>query len=101
MAVNSAFFQQVERLKRDSASVKDLEKSEAKFRKSQEDYKTQVDKYCSIRDDFEKKMSLSSKHFQEVEAAHLKQMRDFVESYCQIVDNNHNQWGRVSWIAIQ
>ncbi len=86
---------EVERMKRDNTSAKELEKSEAKFRKAQEDYKSLVDKYCLVRDDFEKKMTLSSKHFQEVEEAHLKQMREFVESYCQIVDNNHNQWGRV------
>ncbi len=23
-------------------------------------------------------------------------MREYVEAYCQIVDNNNNQWGRVS-----
>ena len=62
----------------------------------QEDYKNQVDKYCTVRDDFEAKMSQSAKHFQEVEGAHLKQMREFVAMYCQIVDNNNNQVGRVS-----
>merc|ERR1719282_1628049 len=29
-------------------------------------------------------MTLAAKHFQEVESAHLKQMREFVETYCQI-----------------
>ena len=62
----------------------------------QEDYKNQVDKYCTARDDFEKKMTLAARHFQEVEGSHLKQMREFVENYCQIVDNNNNQVGRVS-----
>jgi len=62
----------------------------------QEDYKSQVDKYCLVRDDFEAKMSQSSKHFQEIEGTHLKQMREFVANFCQIVDNNNNQVGRVS-----
>ena len=47
-----------------NAAAKDLDKSEAKFRKAQEEYKALVDKYCSVRDDFERKMTLSSKRFQ-------------------------------------
>ena len=86
---------EVEKMKRDNASVKDLEKAESKFRKAQDDYKGLVDKYTQIRDDFERKMTLAAKHFQEVESAHLRQMREFVETYCQIVDNNNNLLGRV------
>ncbi len=86
---------EVEKLKRDNASTKDLEKAEAKFRKAQDDYKGLVDKYCMIRDEFERKMTLAAKHFQEVESTHLKQMREYVETYCQIVDNNNNMLGRV------
>ena len=88
---------EVEKLKRDNASTKDLEKAESKFRKAHDDYKSLVDKYCQVRDDFERKMTLAAKHFQEVESAHLKQMREFVETYCQIVDNNNNLLGRVSY----
>ena len=62
---------------------------------AQDDYKSLVDKYCLVRDDFERKMTLAAKHFQDVESAHLKQMREFIESYCQIVDNNNNLLGRV------
>ena len=62
---------------------------------AQDDYKSLVDKYCLVRDDFERKMTLAAKHFQEVESAHLKQMREFIESYCQIMDNNNNLLGRV------
>ena len=86
---------EVEKLKRDNASVKELEKAESKFRKAQDDYKGLVDKYTQIRDDFERKMTLAAKHFQEVESVHLKQMREFIENYCQIVDNNNNLLGRV------
>ena len=90
---------EVEKLKRENASTKDLEKAESKFRKAQDDYKTLVDKYCVVREDFERKLTLAAKHFQEVEQAHLKQMREFVESYCQIVDNNNNLLGRVSSVS--
>ena len=37
---------ELEKLKRDNASSKDLEKAESKFRKAQDDYKSLVDKYC-------------------------------------------------------
>ena len=86
---------ELEKLKRDNASVKELEKAESKFRKAQDDYKSLVDKYTQIREDFERKMTLAAKHFQEVENIHLKQMREFIENYCQIVDNNNNLLGRV------
>ena len=87
---------EVEKVKRDTyASNKDLEKAESKLRKAQDDYKSLVDKYCQVRDDFEKKMTLAAKHFQDVESAHLRQMREFIETYCQIVDNNNNLLGRV------
>ena len=86
---------EVERLKRENATQKELEKSEAKFRKAQEEYKGLVDKYCGVRDEFERKMTVTAKRFQEVEDSHLKQMREFVETYCQIVDNNNTQWGKV------
>ena len=87
---------EVEKLRREGASTKELEKSEVKFRKAQEEYKSLVDKYCGVRDEFEKKMTLAAKHFQVVEVEHLGKMREFVEMYCKIVDDNNNQWGRVS-----
>ena len=86
---------ELEKLRRDSASAKELEKCETKFRKAQEDYKNLVDKYCLIRDEFQRKMSLAAQHFQEIEFTHLTKMREFVETYCQIADDNHNHWGRV------
>ena len=87
---------EMEKLRREGASAKELEKSEAKFRKAQEEYKSLVDKYCGVRDEFEKKMTMAAKHFQKVEGEHLGKMREFVEMYCKIVDDNNNQWGRVS-----
>ena len=57
------------------------------------------DKYVVARDDFEKKMSGATKQFQEIETAHLNQLRAFVETYCQLIDNNLNQLGRVRKIG--
>lgn len=50
-----------DKLKKENASAKDLEKAEAKFKKAQEDYKNLVEKYNAIKEDFEKKMSLACK----------------------------------------
>lgn len=49
--------QEYEKTKKDNASQKELEKSEIKFRKAQDDYKLLVDKYTVIRNDFETKMT--------------------------------------------
>ena len=80
---------ELERLKRENGSAKELEKSEGKFRKAQEDYKALVDRYCAVREDFERKMTLSAKRFQDVEVSHLRQMREYVECLCRISDEKY------------
>lgn len=50
-----------DKLKKENASPKDLEKAEIKLKKSQEDYKILVEKYSSVKIDFENKMSLACK----------------------------------------
>jgi len=86
---------ELEKVKTENASPKELEKAESKFRKSQEDYKTLVEKYSSVREDFEKKMASSCKHFQQSETLYLTQMVDFTHSLHELIDNNHNQIGQV------
>ena len=89
---------ELEKLKRESLSVspKELEKAETIFRKSQEDYKSLCDKYHNVRDDFEKKMLTSCKHFQQSETLFLTQMVDIVHSFHDLIDRNHNDVGKVS-----
>ena len=87
---------ELEKLKRESPSPKELEKAETKFRKAQEDYKTLCDKYSNIREDFEKKMTSSCKHFQQSETIFLTQMVDFVHSYHELLDINTNEVGKVN-----
>ena len=87
---------ELEKLKRDSPSPKELEKAETKFRKSQEDYKALCDKYHTVRDDFEKKMMTSCKHFQQGETLFLTQMVDIVHSFHDLIDRNHNEVGKVN-----
>ncbi|XP_071438824.1 F-BAR domain only protein 2 isoform X4 [Hetaerina americana] len=84
-----------EKLKKENASSREIEKAEAKLKKAQEDYKNLVEKYGSIKEDFERKMSIACKHFQDVEEAHIKQMKDFLSTYSEILHNNHELIGQV------
>ncbi|XP_046682071.1 F-BAR domain only protein 2-like isoform X3 [Homalodisca vitripennis] len=85
---------ELDKLKKDNASAKELEKAEIKLKKAQEEYKSLVEKYGTIKEEFEKKMSLACQHFQKIEEAHLKQMKDFLNTYAELVENNHDLIGR-------
>lgn len=50
---------ELDKLKKESASPKELEKAELKLKKAQEEYKILVEKYSAVKEDFEKKMSLA------------------------------------------
>jgi F-BAR domain only protein len=52
---------ELDRLRKENASAKDIEKSEIKTRKAQEEYKALVDKYAATKEDFEKKMLTACK----------------------------------------
>ncbi|XP_053693075.1 F-BAR domain only protein 2 [Sabethes cyaneus] len=86
--------QEVEKARKDN-STKEIEKSEAKLRKQQDDYKALVEKHNTVKQEFEKKMTITCKRFQEIEEAHLKQMKEFLSSYMEIVQNNFDLVGQV------
>lgn len=52
---------ELDKLKKDNASAKDIEKAEIKLKKAQDDYKVLIDKYSAIKEEFEKKMSSACK----------------------------------------
>lgn len=52
---------ELDKLRKDNASAKDIEKAELKLKKSQDDYKVLVDKYSDVKEEFEKKMSSACK----------------------------------------
>ena len=58
-----AYFQrggELTKLRKDgSTSNKDLERADVKFRKAAEEYRNLVDKYAQMREDFERKMTVS------------------------------------------
>ncbi|XP_065088686.1 F-BAR domain only protein 2 [Ochlerotatus camptorhynchus] len=86
--------QEMEKARKDN-SAKEIEKSEAKLRKQQDDYKALVEKHNIIKQEFEKKMTITCKRFQDIEEAHLKQMKEFLTSYMEIVQNNFDLVGQV------
>lgn len=86
---------EVEKLKKENNSPKEIEKAEAKLKKAQEDYRSYVEKYNSVKEDFERKMSVTCLHFQELEVTHLTQMKEFLNSYAQVVQWTHDQTGQV------
>ncbi|XP_076261303.1 F-BAR domain only protein 2 isoform X11 [Rhynchophorus ferrugineus] len=88
-------FLELERLKKESASTKELEKAEQKLKKAQEDYKNFIDKYSAIKEDFEKKMSVSVKNFQDLEVSHLVNMKKFLNSFANVVEWAHEEMGKV------
>lgn len=52
---------ELEKLQKENASQKDIEKAESKTKKAYEDYKSWVEKYSVCRDEFERKMTLACK----------------------------------------
>lgn len=53
--------QEVEKLRRDSASAKDIEKAEAKLKKNQDEYKNLAEKHNPIKQEFERRMTVTCK----------------------------------------
>ncbi|CAH1153512.1 unnamed protein product [Phaedon cochleariae] len=85
----------LERLQKDSTSAKEIEKAEQKLKKAHEDYKSFLEKYSSIKEDFEKKMSVTCKNFQELEVNHLGHMKEFLNKYAEVIEWTHEQMGHV------
>ncbi|XP_052274271.1 F-BAR domain only protein 2-like isoform X3 [Dreissena polymorpha] len=85
---------ELERLKRENSSPKDIEKSETRYKKAKEDYKTLVDKYAKTREEFQNKMVESCTHFQELEEEHICQMKDFIDTYARAMQNEHVLFGQ-------
>ena len=69
------------------SKVSQLQKQEKKLKIAYEEYKSSIEKYNTIRVDFERKLADSCNHFQYAEETHLKQMRVFVDSYSKLISN--------------
>ncbi|OQV11856.1 F-BAR domain only protein 2 [Hypsibius exemplaris] len=80
--------QELEKLRKESGGPKDIERAETRLKKAAEDYRSQVEKYASMRQDFDRKMTNSSQHFQDLEEQHLQQMLEFASSYSRTLEFN-------------
>lgn len=84
-----------ERVRRESASQKELDKAETKTKKAAESLRRSVEKYNSARTDFEQKMLDSAQRFQALEESHLRHMKALLGSYAHSVEDTHVQIGQV------
>nr|XP_023699562.1 F-BAR domain only protein 1-like isoform X1 [Paramormyrops kingsleyae] len=86
---------EVERLHREGAPQRDLEKAELKSKKAAASFSSCVENYKHVGSDFELKMSESAQKFQDIEEAHLRQMKQLIMSYVHSVEDTHVQVGQV------
>ncbi|XP_015037886.2 F-BAR domain only protein 2 isoform X2 [Drosophila pseudoobscura] len=86
---------ELEKLRKDNGSHKDAEKLESKLKKLHEDYKSLLDKHNPIKNEFERRMTQTCKRFQEIEEVHLRQMKEFLSTYLEMLQNNHDMVGQV------
>ncbi|KAL3290141.1 hypothetical protein HHI36_023505 [Cryptolaemus montrouzieri] len=86
---------ELEKLRKENASPKEIEKVEQKLKKAQEDHKNYIEKYTTTKEEFEKRMCVTCKNFQELEVTHLVHMKEFMTSYVDVVDWTHEEMGRV------
>ncbi|XP_030375016.1 F-BAR domain only protein 2 isoform X2 [Scaptodrosophila lebanonensis] len=86
---------ELEKLRKDNASHKDVEKLETKLKKLQDDYRALLDKHNPIKNEFERRMTQTCKRFQEIEEVHLRQMKEFLSTYLEMLQNNHDMVGQV------
>ncbi|MEQ2282391.1 hypothetical protein AMECASPLE_000172 [Ameca splendens] len=86
---------ELDRLRKEGAPQKELEKAELKSKKAAESFALYIEKYNRVGGEFEQKMSESAQRFQEIEEAHLRQMKQLIKSYSHSIEDTHVQVGQV------
>ncbi|XP_059830562.1 F-BAR domain only protein 2 isoform X2 [Hypanus sabinus] len=99
--IYSAKCLEYEKLKKEGATQKEIEKAIVKSKKATETYKLYVEKYAVARTDFQQKMTETSRKFQEIEEAHLKHMKEILSSFTQSIEETHIQIGQVHEELVQ
>ncbi|XP_028318202.1 F-BAR domain only protein 2 isoform X13 [Gouania willdenowi] len=84
-----------ERLRKEGATQRDVDKAGVKAKKATETYKSYVEKYATAKSEFELKMAETAQKFQDIEENHVLQMKEIIQSYTQSVDETHLQIGEV------
>ncbi|TSY41748.1 F-BAR domain only protein 1 [Bagarius yarrelli] len=85
----------LERLRKEGAPQKELEKAELKSKKAFDSFAATVEKFNRTGGEFEKKMSDSAQKFQDIEDEHLQKMKQLIKSYTHSIEDTHVQVGQV------
>ncbi|KRY83099.1 FCH domain only protein 2 [Trichinella pseudospiralis] len=88
--------EELERLKRESASNKDINKCESRMKKARGEYKHYVEKYENVRVDFENRMTMAAKNFQTIQIDHLNQMKQFIVLYSTALANYYQSLTKIT-----
>ncbi|XP_054612429.1 F-BAR domain only protein 2 isoform X7 [Dunckerocampus dactyliophorus] len=84
-----------ERLRKEGATQRDVDKAGIKAKKATETYKSYVEKYALAKSEFEQKMEETAQKFQDIEESHILHMKEIIQLYSQSVDETHIQIGEV------
>ncbi|XP_062414991.1 LOW QUALITY PROTEIN: F-BAR domain only protein 2 [Pungitius pungitius] len=84
-----------ERLRKDGAAQRDVDKAGVKAKKATETYRSFVEKYAAAKSEFEQKMAETAQKFQDIEENHILHMKEIIQSYSRSVDETHIQIGEV------
>ncbi|CAF1538537.1 unnamed protein product, partial [Adineta ricciae] len=74
-----------------TSTTRQFERLEKKYRQAHDDYKASVEKYNSIRTEFEKRFYEACTKFQDFEAEHVDKMLNFSLNYAEILKRNNEQ----------
>ncbi|XP_035040438.2 F-BAR domain only protein 2 isoform X2 [Hippoglossus stenolepis] len=84
-----------ERLRKEGATQRDVDKAGVKAKKATETYKAYVEKYATAKSEFEQKMTETAQKFQDIEENHILHMKEIIQSYSQSVNETHIQIGEL------
>uniref|UniRef100_A0A8C8RQU4 F-BAR domain only protein 2 n=1 Tax=Pelusios castaneus TaxID=367368 RepID=A0A8C8RQU4_9SAUR len=84
-----------ERLKKEGATQREIDKAAVKSKKATDTYKLYVEKYAAAKCDFEKKMTETAQKFQDIEEMHLLHMKEMIDSLSDTVKETHLHIGQV------
>uniref|UniRef100_A0A8C2VIV6 FCH and mu domain containing endocytic adaptor 2 n=1 Tax=Chinchilla lanigera TaxID=34839 RepID=A0A8C2VIV6_CHILA len=84
-----------ERLKKEGATQREIEKAAVKSKKATDTYKLYVEKYALAKADFEQKMTETAQKFQDIEETHLIHVKEIIGSLSNAVKEIHLQIGQV------
>ncbi|XP_052631365.1 F-BAR domain only protein 2 [Harpia harpyja] len=84
-----------ERLKKEGATQREVDKAAVKSKKATDTYKLYVEKYAAVKSVFEQKMTETAQKFQDIEEIHLLHMKEIIESLSNTIKEIHLQIGEV------